>query len=124
LHRYKWGWGQEDDDLGARLAHAGVTHAKPFAYPGARPQTKKTADEEYAEDAAALVRSTRPCTGRVQRCDHDPGERDCGVYPYSRLKAMFHPTPAQSLEGLALPPGRSLVEGACFIHAHEGGFSR
>jgi xylosylprotein 4-beta-galactosyltransferase len=76
-HAY-WGWGQEDDDLGARLRHAGVAHVKSFSYPGQR-DASATTDE-------APVGPTQPCTGRVQQCDHDPGERDCGVYPYSRLK--------------------------------------
>jgi len=35
-HAY-WGWGQEDDDLGARLRHLGVKIARPFPYPGPRP---------------------------------------------------------------------------------------
>ena len=124
-HAY-WGWGQEDDDLGARLKHAGIKHDRPFEYPGPMSDSAnevQVVDSEAAE-GTSLTMSTQPCTGRVQQCDHDPGERDCGVYPYSRLKEMFHPTPAGVLEGLALPPSRSLVEGTCFIHAHEGGFSR
>ena len=114
-HAY-WGWGQEDDDLGARLSHAGITHAKAIAYPGPR--------SDQAAGTAAVTDPEKPCTGRVRQCDHDPNERDCGVYPYSRLLQMFSPVPATTLEGLAMPAGRSLVEGRCFVHVHEGGFSR
>ena len=115
-HAY-WGWGQEDDDLGARMRDANVTHARAFDYPGPR-------REEDGEKTPA----TAPCTGRVQNChpgDHDPTVRDCGVYPYDTfVRAMFHPTPGGIIEGISVPPSRSLAEGTCFVHAHEGGFSR
>ena len=125
-HAY-WGWGQEDDDLGARLTHAKIKHAKPFDYhhPGVNKRTRRMRrTSEEVEEVTIPQDPTLPCTGRVHGCDHDPSESDCGVYPYSRLKRMFRPTPARILEGLALPPSRSLVEGTCFVHAHEGGFSR
>ena len=92
-HAY-WGWGQEDDDLGARMRDANVTHARAFDYPGPR-------REEDGEKTPA----TAPCTGRVQNCqpsDHDPTVRDCGVYPYETfVRAMFHPTPGGIIEGIS-----------------------
>ena len=115
-HAY-WGWGQEDDDLGARMRDANVTHERAFDYPGPR----RSEDE-------GKTPATAPCTGRVQNCqpsDHDPTLRDCGVYPYETfVRAMFHPTPGGIIEGISAPPSRSLAEGTCFVHAHEGGFSR
>ena len=116
-HAY-WGWGQEDDDLGARMRDANVTHANAFVYPGPR--------REDGEHSPAS--SGSPCTGRVQNCqpsDHDPTASDCGVYPYETfVRTMFHPTPGGVIEGVVTPPSRSLAEGTCFVHAHEGGFSR
>ena len=116
-HAY-WGWGQEDDDLGARMRDANVTHANAFDYPGPR--------REDGEHSPAS--SGSPCTGRVQNCqpsDHDPTASDCGVYPYETfVRTMFHPTPGGVIEGVVTPPSRSLAEGTCFVHAHEGGFSR
>lgn len=50
-HAY-WGWGQEDDDLGARMRDANVTHANAFAYPGPRRE----------EDGETLLASSSPCT--------------------------------------------------------------
>ena len=114
-HAY-WGWGQEDDDLGARMRDANVTHANAFVYPGPR-------REEDGEKTRSS--SSSPCTGRVQNCrpsDHDPTVRDCGVYPYDTfVRTMFHPTPGGVIEGIVTPPSRSLAEGTCFVHAHEGG---
>ena len=113
-HAY-WGWGQEDDDLGARMRDANMSHGRAFQYPGARP----TNDGELIDQAG-------PCTGRVAACDHDPIRKDCGVYPYARfVKHMFHPTPGgKTADGIVVPRSRSLAEGVCFVHAHEGGFSR
>jgi xylosylprotein 4-beta-galactosyltransferase len=113
-HAY-WGWGQEDDDLGARLAHARVVPGVPFPYPGPRPR----------DDSAPSAPSPEaPCTGRANDCDANPGKRDCGRDPYTEHLRLFRDVPGTIREGIRLPPGRSLVEGSCFAHAHEGGFSR
>ena len=114
-HAY-WGWGQEDDDLGARMRRANVAHGAALKYPGPR---------EEPSDAAAAAAANETCTGRVAKCDHDPTERECGIYPYAALLTMFHDIPeATTSAGLRLPASRSMVEGACFVHAHVGGFSR
>ena len=110
-HAY-WGWGQEDDDLGARLAHARVVPGVPFPYPGPRPRDESAPSPEA------------PCTGRANDCDADPGSRDCGRDPYAEHLRLFRDVPGTIREGIRLPRGRSLVEGSCFAHAHEGGFSR
>ena len=52
-HAY-WGWGQEDDDLGARMRDANVTHARAFDYPGPR----REEDGEKPGDGA--VHGPRP----------------------------------------------------------------
>ena len=97
-HAY-WGWGQEDDDLGARMRDAGASRDVP-------------------NETAAT------CPGRVRECAFDPRTRECGREPYSEHAKLFRDVPARVHLGVALPKTRTLVEGTCFWHAHEGGFSR
>ena len=98
-HAY-WGWGQEDDDLGARLAHARVVPGVPFPYPGPRPRDESAPSPEA------------PCTGRANDCDADPGSRDCGRDPYAEHLRLFRDVPGRSARGYDFPgtiPRRGVV---------------
>ena len=111
-----WGWGLEDDDLGARLRinqNVSVA-AKPFP-------TTRSRDSSGNHDSDA-----RRCTGFARGCAFDPTRRDChaGV-PYETFKKIaYERVPATTREGLKLPEGRTAAEGVCFAHAHEAAFSR
>jgi len=109
-----WGWGLEDDDLGARLKkneNVSVA-ARPFPLPRSR-DGGKNAD-------------AKRCTGFARGCAFDPTRRDChaGVSYETFKKTAYERVPATTREGLHLPEGRTVAEGVCFAHAHEGAFSR
>ena len=108
-----WGWGLEDDDLGARLAkNADVAVAtRPF---------------RLAPRGSAALNKTHQCTGFARACARDPARFDCFAnVPYETFrKRAFVKTPRTTREGLVVPEGRTLADGVCFAHAHEGAFSR
>ena len=108
-----WGWGLEDDDLGARVRGANVSVAA-----GPFPLTSRR--ESYA------LNRTHQCTGFARACARDPKRHDCFAnVSYEAFKERaFAKTPPTIREGLVLPEGRTLADGVCFAHAHEGAFSR
>lgn len=108
-----WGWGLEDDDLGARALAANLSVAtRPF--PVFRLQNVSSASRRDQ------------CTGFARACAFDPTQTDClANVPYDSFKKRaFAKTPRTTREGLIVPEGRTLADGVCFAHAHEGTFSR
>jgi len=106
-----WGWGQEDDDLGARMKDTNVTAVK-------------FSPKELFPKASVDLKTQ--CTGYANECAEDPSLIDCfGHLPYSEFKQLaFRDVPAHKNHGLQLKKSRSAVAGTCFVHAHEGKYSR
>ena len=114
-----WGWGLEDDDLGARARAANLSVAtRPF------PVSPKNASSAFFKRKRNASRDR--CTGFARACAFDPTRADClaGVPYDSFRKRAFAKTPRTTREGLIVPEGRTLADGVCFAHAHEGAFSR
>jgi hypothetical protein len=115
-----WGWGLEDDDLGARALAANLSVAtRPF------PVSTKNVSSASRRDVS-LKASRDQCTGFARACAFDPTRTDClADVPYDSFKKRaFAKTPRTTREGLIVPEGRTLADGVCFAHAHEGTFSR
>jgi xylosylprotein 4-beta-galactosyltransferase len=116
-----WGWGLEDDDLGARALAANLSVAtRPF------PVSTKNVSSASRRDVSRFKASRDQCTGFARACAFDPTRTDClaGVPYDSFKKRAFAKTPRTTREGLIVPEGRTLADGVCFAHAHEGTFSR
>jgi xylosylprotein 4-beta-galactosyltransferase len=116
-----WGWGLEDDDLGARALAANLSVAtRPF------PVSTKNVSSASRRDVSRFKASRDRCTGFARACAFDPTRTDClaGVPYDSFKKRAFAKTPRTTREGLIVPEGRTLADGVCFAHAHEGTFSR
>ena len=140
-HAY-WGWGQEDDDLGARLAHARVVPGVPFRIPARDPGTSRhprprrrapaaptTATPIPARATAAETRtrntfdSSATSPGRSARGYDFPGDDPSSRGRVSRTRTRVgsvaivsrRTRAPSSAEGLdRTPPSRRDVDGPTF----------